>query len=228
MNSPKNSARLAGLFYLLIVICGGFAEYVRQSLSVPEDVSATAAAILASEGLFRFALVSDLIMMMSYLLLGLTLYALLKDTHKAAARFMLAFNAIGVAIKCLNMLNHFAALHVLQTDYLAVFSEEQLNALSLFFLELHSYGYIIAQVSTGTWLLPLGYLVYRSGLLPKILGMLLMIASACYLIDLFTQFLLPGYANLIEVIVLAPASLIEVLFLGWLLIKGVRTQGAEQ
>ncbi len=115
---------------------------------------------------------------------------------------------------CLNMLNHFAPLYVLGgADYLKVFSPEQLDALALFFLSLHRYGYIIAQVSTGTWLLPLGYLVYKSGFIPKILGALLMVASVGYLIDLLAQFLLPNYAGVIGVVALAPTSLGEFAFL---------------
>ena len=221
------TARLAGLFYLVIVVCGGFAElYVRESrIVVPGSAAETASNLLASEGLFRFAFVSDLVMMMSYLLLGLTLYALLKDTNKAVVRLMLAFNVIGVPIMCLNMLNHFASLFVLSgADYLSVFSPEQLSALALFFLELHNYGYIIAQVSTGTWLFPLGYLVYRSDYFPKILGILLIIASCGYLVDLGTQFLFPNYADTVEIVALAPAAIGELGFLLWLLVKGVRVQ----
>ena len=138
---------------------------------------------------------------------------------------MVAFNVIGVPIMCINMLNHFASLYVLSgADYLSVFSVEQLNALALFFLNLHNYGYIIAQVFTGTWLLPLGYLVYKSGYFPRILGLLLMIAGVGYLVDLFVKFLLPDYADLIEAIVLTPASIGELSFLLWLLIRGVKTQ----
>ena len=227
MSSAKTTARIAGVFYLLVAICGGFAElYVRRSqIVVSGNAAETARNILASERLFRTAFIADLAMMMSYLLLGLTLYVLLGGVDKNAARFMVAFNLIGVPIMGLNMLNHFASLYVLSgADYLKVFSPEQLNALALFFLNLHSYGYIIAQVSTGTWLLPLGYLVYRSGFIPKILGVLLIVASLGYLVDLLAQFLLPNYANIIEVVALTPASLGELLFLLWLLIKGTKTE----
>jgi len=110
--------------------------------------------------------------------------------------------------------------------YLKVFPPEQLAALSLLFLSLHGYGYIIAQVSTGSWLLPLGYLVYKSGLFPKLIGILLMVASVGYLVDLFAQFLLPNYAGIVEAVVLTPASLGELVFILWLLVKGAKTQRA--
>lgn len=227
MNMPK-TARLAGTLYLLVAICGGFAElYVRNRVVVQSNAAETAHNILASEQLFRMAFVSDLVMMMCYLSLGLTLYVLLEGVDKNMARVMVAFNLIGVPIMCLNMLNHFAALYVLGgAEHLNVFSAEQLDALALSFLNLHSYGYIIAQVSTGTWLLPLGYLVYKSGFIPKILGVLLIVASVGYLVDLFAQFVLPDYAGVIEIIVLTPASIGELCFLSWLLIKGVKTRGA--
>ncbi len=225
---PNRTARLAGMLYLLVAICGGFAElYVRDRVVVQGDAAETARNILASEQLFRMAFIGDLVMMMCYLSLGLTLYVLLEGVDKNIARFMVAFNVIGVPIMCLNMLNHFAALYVLGgAEHLNVFSAEQLNALASCFLELHSYGYIIAQVSTGTWLLPLGYLVYKSGYFPELLGILLMIAGVGYLVDLFTQFLLPNYADVIETVALTPAAIGELLFLLWLLIKGVKTRGA--
>jgi len=224
MYSNKQTARLAGIFYLIVAICGGFSHlYVRMNVTVVQnDAAATANNILNNEWLFRIGFVSDLLMMMSYFLLGLTLYLLLKDTHKHIALLMVLFNLIGVPLMCLNMLNQFAPLLLLSgAEYLTVFSKEQLNALVLFFMNMHNYGYIIAQVSTGTWLLPLGHLVYRSGFIPKVFGILLMIASGGYLLDFLIQFLLPSYAPLWSEIVLAPAAIGELSFILWLLIKGI-------
>lgn len=222
--NPKKTARIAGLLYLIVAVCGGFAElYVRKFLIVvPDNAAGTASNIVASERLFRIAFVSDLVMIMSYLLLGLILYLLLREVDQNVALVMVVFNLVGIPILCLNMLNHFASLYVLSgADYLSSFSGEQLNALALFFLDLHNYGYIIAQVSTGSWLLPLGYLVYKSAYFPNLLGILLMIASAGYLVDLLAQFLLPEIAGSVEAVALAPAALAELSFLLWLLIKGV-------
>ncbi len=227
MPSNKNLARLAGFFYLIVAVCGATSElYIRKTIAlVPNDATATANNILNNEFLFRIGFVSDLLMMMSYFLLGLTLYLLLKDTNRRVAQLMVLFNAIGVPLMCLNMLNHFAPLLLLSgAEYLTVFSTEQLNALSLLSLNMHNYGYIIAQVSTGTWLLPLGYLVYKSKFFPKILGILLMVASAGYLADFLIQFLLPNYAPLWTEIVLAPAAIGELSFLLWLLIRGIKHQ----
>ena len=224
MKNNRQLARLAGFFYLIVAICGGFSElYVRKTIAVVKgDAATTASNIMNNEWLFRIGFVSDLLMLMSYLLLGLTLYFLLKDTHKIMALLMVIFNLIGVPLLCLNMLNHFVPLLLLSgADYLSVFSVEQLNALSLLYLEMHNYGYIIATVSIGTWLMPLGYLVYKSDMFPKILGILLMLASVGYLLDFLIQFLLPNYAPLWSEIVLIPAVVGELSFLLWLLIKGI-------
>jgi len=224
MDNNKRLARLAGVLYLVIAICGGFSElYVRKNIVVVKgDAATTASNILNNEWLFRIGFVSDLLMLISYMLLGLTLYFLLKDTHKIMELLMVLFNVIGIPLLCLNMLNHFVPLLLLSgVEYLSVFSVEQLNALSLLHLEMHHYGYLIAHVSIGTWLLPLGYLVYKSNMFPKILGVLLMIASIGYLLDFLIQFLLPNYAPLWSEIVLAPAVIGELSFLLWLLIKGI-------
>jgi len=231
MDNKKRLARLAGFFYLIVAICGGFSHlYVRMNvIVVKNDAAATANNILNNEWLFRIGFVSDLLMMISYFLLGLTLYLLLKDTHKHIALLMILFNLIGVPLMCLNMLNHFVPLLLLNgAEYLTVFTSEQLNALSLLYLNMHNYGYIIAQVSTGTWLLPLGYLVYKSGFFPKILGILLMIGSGGYLLDLLIQFLLPSYVSLWSEIVLAPAVIAEVAFLLWLLTKGILNNSSKR
>ena len=228
--SPRSIARGAGFLYLLIAIFGAFPEkYVREFLIVVQgDAAATAANIVANEGIFRFALVSDLIMMVSYALLAMTLFALFVRVDKGMASLMMMFNLVGVGILCLNMLNHYAALEVaLRPEYLNVFSAEQLDAFALFFLRLHDKGYVIAQVSTGTWLLPLGWLVYKSGFMPKLIGILLIAAGASYLVDLFAQFLLPSYTSATEEIVLIPAIIGELSFLLYLLIKGVKQKSVS-
>jgi hypothetical protein len=121
-----------------------------------------------------------------------------------------------VPIVMLNALNQFAALELLNgSDYLSVFTAEQLQALMLFFLSLHSRGSNIAFLFWGLWLFPLGYLVFKSGFLPRILGVLLMLACFGYVINSFSIFL--GYNVNFGLF----AALGEVLFILWLLIKGV-------
>jgi hypothetical protein len=111
-------------------------------------------------------------------------------------------------------------------DYLIVFGANQLNALVMLFLNLHKYGYFIAQIFFGLWLLPLGYLIFKSGYFPKILGILVMIACFGHLLEFFQVFLFPGY----EVIAypgLVAAMIGEFSLMFWLLIKGVKVQRTQ-
>lgn len=224
--SPRNTARVAGLLYLMVVVFGIFAEMaVRSNLIVPGDATATANNIIASESLFRMGIVSDLIMMTCSLLLPLVLYKLFKPVSKNHALLMVVFILVSVPIVCLNMLNQFAALLLLKgADYFAVFNADQLHALVMFFLDLHKHGYLIAQIFFGLWLLPLGFLVFKSGYFPRILGVLLMIASVALLIDFLLVFLFPNFAATISPIVLIPGAIAEISFCLWLLFKGVKVQ----
>lgn len=220
MNSRK-TARIAGLLYLLVIVFGAFAEVgVRSSLIVPGDAAATAAKIMASESLFRIGFMSDLIMMTCYFLLAFTLYVLLKPADNNLSLLFVLFTLASVAIMSLNMLNQFAALLLLSgMGYLTVFSADQLQALALFFLDLHKYGYFIAQIFFGLWLLPLGYVGFKSGYFPRALSILVMLACVGHLIQYFQVFLFPGY-DAITYPGLAIATIGEISLCFWLLIKG--------
>jgi hypothetical protein len=225
MNSVQRTARIAGFLYLILAICGGFAEFAaRQSLIVPGDAAATASKIMASTPTFRLGIVSELIGQTVFILLVLYLYRLLKPVNQNQAVLMVILVIVAVTITCINMLNQFAVLLLLSgADYLAVFEVSQLQALVLYFLNMHKAGYLIAQVFFGLWLLPLGYLVYKSGFIPKIVGILLMVACFGYLIDVFTFFLIPGF----DVVISQFTFVGELLFLLWLLIKGVSVEQWE-
>ena len=226
MNSPKKTARVAGFLYLMVIVFGVFAEFfVRQRLIVPGDAATTANNIMAFESLFRIGFVSDLIQVTFWLLLPLPLYKLLKPVNKNHASVMVIFVLVGVAIQCLNMLNQFAALLLLGgAEYLKVFEANQLHALAMFFLNLHKYGYIIPQIFHGLWLLPLGYLVFKSGSFPRVFGVLLIIACFSFLLDEFGRFLLPNYGETIALVVGLPTIIGEFSFCGWLLIRGVNVE----
>jgi hypothetical protein len=114
---------------------------------------------------------SDLLSAVFFLFSAWTLYVLLKPVNKNLALLFVLLNLGGVAIQCLNMLNQLAAMLLLSgADYLKVFPADQLQALAMLFLNLYKIGLIIAQIFYGTWLFPLGYLVFKSGFLPRILG----------------------------------------------------------
>ena len=138
MNSTKNTARLAGLLWFSSAVTGGLGlSYVRSSVIVVGDAAATAANIVASESLFRAAIVSTLFSQIFLFFLGLTLFHLFKEVNKVQATVCLTSVMMTVAIAVVNTLNLFGALLVLsQADYLRVFNPEQLNAMTMIFLRL--------------------------------------------------------------------------------------------
>ncbi|HSL31103.1 MAG TPA: DUF4386 domain-containing protein [Anaerolineales bacterium] len=218
--SPLFIARLAGILYFLVIPLGIFGGlYVFSSLIVPEDPAATASNLMASESLFRLGIVSDMLAPIVMVLVASVLYRLLRPVSKTIALLMVSLVLVAASIAMLNKLNQFAALLLLsEADYLTVFTTEQLQALALLFLRLHSRGASIAFIFWGLWLFPLGYLVVRSGFFPRILGILLMVACCGYLIDSFASIL--GYSVNIGLF----AAVGEVLFILWLLIKGVSAE----
>ena len=222
--SPVIYARLAGFLYLLTIPLGIFGGlYVASKLIVPGDAATTAQNIIASESLFRLGIVSNLLAPLVLILVVLVLYKLLKPVSKNMAALMVMFLLTGVAIAMLNELNQLAALLLLRgADYLTVFTTDQVQALALLFLRLYSQGSNIAFIFWGLWLLPLGYLVFKSSFLPRILGVLLMISCFGYLIGSFTTFL--GYPVNIGLY----TAWGEVLFILWLLIKGVNAKQWEK
>jgi hypothetical protein len=226
MNSNKKTARIAGLLYLTIIIAGIFAEFfVRQSLIVTGDATATARNIIASEGLFRLGIAGDLIMSMGDVALALIFYVLLKPVSNSLSLLAAFFRLAQAAILGINLLNLFLVLQLLSgADYLTVFGADQLQALALLFLKGHSIGYSIGLVLFGLSLLVLGYLIFRSGYFPRILGILLIVASSGYLIDSFAGFLLPNYEAyeaIFALVVFLPAFIGELSMCLWLLLKGV-------
>jgi hypothetical protein len=222
MHAMKKTAKIAGLLYLIIIVCAGFAEgYVRGTLIVPEDANATANNIINNQGLFRVGFVCDLVAFLCDLVVSILLYILLKPVNKtlsliAASLRLLAHPAIASA----NLLNHFIALQLLSgADYLGTFEIDQLHALALLFLNMHTVGYLIAGAFFGLHCLILGYLIYKSAFFPNIIGIFLVIAAVGYLINSFGNFLFPDYKELFDMIVVLPAVIAELSLCLWLLIK---------
>jgi hypothetical protein len=224
--SPLVYARVAGLLYLIIAILGGFAYFFAfQTLVVPGDATATASNITASESLFRFGFAGNLVVFLIEIVQPVLLYVLLRPVSNTLALIMMLCRLAMAAVMGVNLLNLLSALLLLSgTGYLRVFEADQLNALALLFLDAFQYGYDIALVFFGLHLFALGYLVYRSGYFPRVLGVLLVVASLSYLIDSFAGFLFPGYDAIIAQIIIAPTVIAELSFALWLLVRGVNVQ----
>ena len=226
MNSINKTARMAGFLYLLYMVTTIAADvFGRSKLIVFGDAAATARNIMASEWQFRSGIMGDLVSAVFFLLAAWALYALLRPVNKDLALSFVLLNLGGVAVYSINLLNQFAAVLLLSgADYLKVFQAGQLQALAMFFLTLHHNGYWIAQIFFGAWLFPLGYLVFKSGFLPKILGIVMMIHCAGWLLTTLQFFLFPGLGGITYVTY--PLGFISEFGLTlWLLIKGVNVAG---
>ena len=227
MGANKKTARIAGLLYLIVVVTGFFSIlYVPSQVTVQGDASATVSNILASKQLFRVGIVAGLICYTTFLLLPFALYKLLSKVGKGVAVLMVAFAVASVPISFVNLLNKLDVLSLLsEANYLQAFTTEQLHARVMLSLDAYVNGILVSEIFWGLWLLPFGYLVFKSGFLPKILGILLMMGCFGYLINFFGQALSPGYAETgIATFVSLPSALGEVGTCLWLLLVGIREQ----
>ena len=226
MNSPLKTARVAAFVFLVIFFLGMSTElFIRPGMIVPGDAAATVRNIAAREALFRLSIVSDLIRQTLLMLLPLILYKLLKPVNKTIASLMVIFSLVSAPISMLNELNHFAALLLSSgVGYLKAFDTGQSQALVMFFLDLRKYGTFIPQV-LSLWVLFLGYLVFKSGFLPRILGILLILAGLCYTVLAVLFFLFPN----LDLMIFGLFAIIgEMIFYMWLLIKGVNVEEWEK
>ncbi len=223
MSLTKNPGRLAGLLYVLASIPGFFAlAYVPGKLIVHGNATATANNIAASENLFRLGIAADLVGQALFVFVALALYDLLKGVNQRWAALMVIFILLAIPIAFLNEVNAIAALTLVRGgDFLSLFDKPQRDALAMLFLKLHGGGFEVAEVFWGLWLLPMGLLVYRSRFIPRMLGILLVLACFAYVADSFTSLLLPSYETIVSRWV-SPLFLAEAVFMLWLLIVGAR------
>ncbi len=222
MNSINKTARMAGLFYLIFIIASVVADLFGHFVFA--DASATVNHITTHEFQFRIGFVISLFSYVFFLLAAWYLYALLKPVNKNTALLFLLLNLGGFAITVYSHLNLFSSLTLLSgADYLKVFQPDQLQAQAVLFVNLFKNGSTIAQIPFGVWLFPLGYLVLKSGFLPKILGILLIADWFALLIYVLQRFLLPDYV-IISYPCWAISFVAEVSLTLWLLIKGVKYQ----
>jgi hypothetical protein len=221
--SKRRIARVTGLLYLLMTIlgiCGMI--YGDQKFYVPDNPSATVTSILASERLFRLGVASNLVSIVLFIFVVYSLYRLLKSVDKDLAMLMVILVVVSIPVG-LNF-NQLAPILLLKgAAYRAAFEPAQLQALSMTFLDLQRQGDSIGQIFWGLWLFPLGLLVVRSGFIPRLIGVLLMLGGLGYVLNALTILLFPDAKGMTYV-----ASLLgfvsEMVFILWLLIKGVANQ----
>ena len=223
MTLQNKTARLAGLLYLILVIAGIISlMYVPSKLIVWENASQTIENITNSKLLFRLGIVSGVITFLAFMFLPLVLYKLLNEVNKTHALLMVVFVLVSIPISFTNMLHHFSVLTLIsKPEYLQGWTAEQLQTEVMLHFAYYRNGIQLSNIFWGLWLFPFGSLVYQSGFLPKILGVLLMAGCFGYLIEFTWQFLFQNYSNtILATIVGLPSSFGEIGICLWLLIMG--------
>lgn len=206
MKAHVNIGRKAGLLYLLIVPLGVFGILFIQSYFVVEgDINATMDNIKNDAFYFRLSILSSLATQVVQIFVVLALYQVFKEVNRRMAAFMVISILVAVPIAMLNELNHVAVLKTLGNG-------EQVSL----FLSLHQSGVFMAQIFWGIWLFPMGYLAYKSGFVPKIIGVLLIIACFGYLFDSLFFFLELDFGFIFSDFTFVG----EIAIILWLIIKG--------
>jgi hypothetical protein len=228
MQPSNRLARTAGVLYLVIVVAGIFAQFVvRMSLIDPTDAAATAAAVRGAESLFRMGIAADLVMISADIAIALAFFVLLEPVSRALSLLAAFFRLVQATILGFNLMNLFVGLELVTggAGPLGAVGESERQSLALMFFEAHGTGYAVGLAFFAFSLFLLGYLIYRSGYLPKLLAVLLMIAAGGYLADTLARTLLTDYAAvqpIFDMVVFGPAVIAEVATALWLLIRGVR------
>jgi len=228
--SPQVYARIGGVLYLIIIVVGIFDEaFVRNKIIVSGDATATAANIRSLESLWRFGIAAEFFLLICAVALTLIFFVLLRPVSRDLALLAVFFNLVSVAVEAAVQLYLLGALFPLgKAEYLRAFEPEQLYALASLSVKSHSYGFGVALIFFGCVCLILGYLIFKSGFLPKALGVLMQIAGLSYLTDSFALILAPTFANRIFPAVLVPAFVGEASLCLWLLVKGVNVEKWEE
>ena len=225
MNATKKQARIAGFWYLMMAVTGPLGLMYIPTLIAKGDPAATAQNILDAEFLFRMSIVSNFLCQLAFIWLVLALYRLFKDVNKDHARLMVSLVLVSVPISFLNQANLLASLLFLKdADFLTTFSLDERQSMAMAFLRLHEYGVTIAEIFWGLWLFPFGWLAIKSSFLPRVLGVLLLVAGMGYIIHTTAFFLFPDAADAVNSMVSLPEGIGELAMVAWLLIKGASNQ----
>ena len=223
MHPTNKAARIAGAVYLSMVLTAPFSLiYVPGKLIVRGNATATADNILAHETMFRLSILGDLVGQVIFICLAIALYRLLSGISKTWAGLMVAFVLVSAAVGFLNTLNNIGALLLFRGgEFLAVFDKAQRDALGMLFTRLHTHGIFIDEIFWGLWLFPFGLLVFRSGFLPRFLGVWLVINCFGYLVLSVIALFFPAYYGA-AFRYSQPVLFGELAIMLWLLIKGAK------
>jgi Domain of unknown function (DUF4386) len=219
-------ARVAGVLYLMVIALGALGEaVVRGSIVVPGNATATAANLRSMEWLWRLGVAGEVVLLTCAIALALILYILLRRVSRDLALAAVFFNLVSIAIEGVAAVSLAAALlPLMSAPYLNAFAPEQISALAMLSVRTHTAGFGIALIFFGAECVILGYLIYRSGYMPRSIGVLMEIAGICYVINSFALLLSPPLSSRLFPAILIPPLVAELSLAVWLLVKGVNAE----
>jgi hypothetical protein len=223
MRSIKTIARIGGILYLINIVLGIFSiGYVPSIIVVSGDIQATAQNILVHEIFYRVGFVAHIIILLTNIPLAVIFYNLFKVVNRKASLLVVFFTLVGTAIEAVNLLNQFAPLIFLRsTHYQGVFSAEQLQSFAYMSFQFQAIGINLALIFFGFYCISIGYLIFKSTFLPRIVGILMSIGGLSYLLNSFANFLAPEFAAGLVPYIQIPSGLAELTLCLWFLIKGI-------
>jgi hypothetical protein len=220
--SSRKTARLTGLFYLIIILGGLYGGLiVRASIVVPMAPEETLDNLLAHEQLFRMGFLADLAMVISDVMVSVLFYLLLKSTNSMIALFAMVFRLLQSSILGANLINLFSPVLLINAPE-GLMERSELAAGVMQKMEAFEYGYLISGVFFAINCALMGYLLFKSELFPMIFGWLLGAAAFGYLFNCLAHFAIPTFIELSEMIMLFTAVIAELAFCLYLLVKGTR------
>lgn len=223
MYSLKKTARFAGLLYLIWVMTGIYGlMYVPSQTIVSGNAVATANKILANEFLFRTGLINDLFSVTICILLLFALYKLFEPVNKHQALLMVALFFVTIPVTFIMDGFSIASLMILKGEVLKTFELGQRQDLAMLFLKISGYGSLTLEMFWGLWLLPFGYLAYKSGFILRLIGIFLLLNGMAYIVLSFVSILFPDYRSITSQFAMPFFILGEISITLWLLIKGVK------
>lgn len=226
--SPQVYARLWGVLYLLVIVFGGFAEgFVTDKLIVAGNVAASAQNILASPGLWSLGVAANLLVVVFAIPQLWIEYLFLSKVNKSLMQLSLLLGVVSLAVEAVSKVFLLLILPMLKSpDYLTAFDAHQIQVLANLAFKSHNAAFNIALIFFGLACLVNGYLIFKSGYLPKFIGLLLQLAGVCYLVACFAALFAPAFSNLLTPFILIPPLIGESALCLCLLVKGVRLENA--
>ncbi len=224
--SPQRYARAAGALYLVIIILGIFGEaFVRSRIIVAGDIMATAANLRSMESLWRLGIAAEFVSLSCVIAPAMAYFVLLRPVSKELIILATFFRMSATIVEAVAALNLDIALFPIDNaGMLKGFTPEQLAGLANLAIRSHSHGFSLALMFTGFCFLIHGYLIFKSGFLPKALGVMIQLGGGGYLTNSFTLILAPALVGQVFPIIIVPVFIAETSLSLWLLAKGVNVE----